>query len=103
MRRFFLVLLMLCVAFVSCADRTVIENESSQSQNSETLSGEESSEVFVGNKYVANTNSLKYHTQFCSYIQGMSEESAVITSDIQMLIERGYEPCKFCIARNTFN
>ena len=97
MKRILVLLLLLCVLFSSCADKTVIENSS-------TYTEEEQSESHIGGmvpsgEYVANTSTKKYHTQFCGMVANMSEENMLLTYDIKALTDKGYTPCSMCIAR----
>jgi hypothetical protein len=99
MRKLFVILLLICMVFASCANETIIENDSSQTQSSSDK--QEQSSSLTGNFYVANIDTLKYHNQYCSYIGDLEAENKVITDDFKMLVDRGYEPCRFCIARNS--
>lgn len=90
MKRIISLLFLACLVLASC-DYTVIDNESSQ-QVSVT-------EAPDGYEYVINTSTGKYHTQYCSYVADIKEESKVVSSDISFYTKRGYSPCSSCILR----
>lgn len=99
MKRFLVLLFALCLIFVSCADKTVIENDASSSEATESEESKSDESVFQGNEYVGNASTLKYHTSYCTYINSIDAESTIIVTSVQELVDRGYSPCDFCIAR----
>ena len=47
--------------------------------------------------YVCNTNTYKFHYEYCDSVEKMKEENKRITSESRdSLIAQGYEPCKNC-------
>ena len=49
-----------------------------------------------GDRYYANKNSKKFHTETCYYAGRIKEENLRITTDRNALIAEGYTPCKEC-------
>jgi len=51
----------------------------------------------VGESYVLNTNSMKFHETTCRYAQSISESNRLdYTGTREEVIEKGYAPCKVC-------
>lgn len=46
--------------------------------------------------YCANISTKKFHFSTCGSVKTMKDENKMKTSDRQMLIDRGYSPCKIC-------
>lgn len=91
----FLIMCTLCLALISCTNKTVIENESLAPFPAS--SSEEAEDDFPKYEYIVNTSTKTYHAQGCSYASRINEENRIISTDLDFLIERGYTPCSACL------
>lgn len=46
--------------------------------------------------YVGNTNTGKFHEDYCSSVHQMYEHNKYYTSDRDELVDDGYVPCRRC-------
>lgn len=90
MKRVFFLLIVCSLLLCSCNDNNVysVKGENNKSSYS-------SQEEYV--LFVANLNSLKYHLPDCYLIAKTKEENKWETSDIELLHQRGFTPCKICM------
>ena len=50
----------------------------------------------LGNTYIANKSSKKFHTSSCTYAKKIGENNKRTSDSRQQLINEGYSPCKNC-------
>ena len=90
MKRLICVLLLLIFSLFSCGNNQYVQ-----------VSGESSKATMPENDnrvvYVANVKSQKYHLKTCYTLEGASAEHLTETTDIDLLVNRGYTPCSKCM------
>ena len=69
------------------------EDESITEEDEEETSEEEPEEI----TYVMNTNTMKFHTPFCSSVKDIKDKNKKETTmSREEIISQGYQPCKRC-------
>lgn len=69
---------------------------SSSSTSSSGSSSSGSSSSSSSGTYIGNSNTGKFHTAYCSYVNRMKSSNKVYFSSRDDAIARGYVPCKVC-------
>lgn len=81
----------------SYVSNTNQSNTNSSSNNNTTLDNKDDEQTTTQNTYVLNTNTKKFHYEYCSSVDQMKDKNKqIFTGDRKDVIAKGYEPCKRC-------
>ncbi|MBO5212879.1 MAG: hypothetical protein J6B60_04985 [Clostridia bacterium] len=84
------ILLTLCAIFtLSCADDTVIKNDTPKE-----ITAEHTSDF---TEYIVDTRDQKFHSPYCKYTYKIPSENKKIFNDLDFMRECGYVSCKVCL------
>lgn len=88
-----MIYIVLCLLFLLCSC-TKFDMEITPTENKGELGDYSEGEI----EYIVNEGSKKYHLPSCYHVR--SYENPVTTKSLEMLKQKGYQPCGSCLRKN---